>query len=50
MDLFSEKEKFLKQAAEQEYILFFEHDPEVTLGYLRYKNKKYCLETVSWED
>jgi hypothetical protein len=24
-----EKEKFLKQAAEQEYILFFEHDPEI---------------------
>ena len=38
------------EAARNNWLLFFEHDPEVTLGYLRYKNKKYCLETVSWED
>lgn len=46
-----EKEKFLKEAADGEYLLFFEHDAEVDLATVEHTEKGVRLkETYSWNE
>ena len=35
MDTLAFKRAFLREAIEREYLMFFEHDPEIAAGYLR---------------
>jgi glyoxylase-like metal-dependent hydrolase (beta-lactamase superfamily II) len=44
MDTLAFKRAFLREALEGEYLLFFEHDPEVEAGYLREKGGKLVVE------
>ena len=44
MDTLAFKREFLREALEGEYLLFFEHDPEIEAGYLREKGGKLAVE------
>jgi glyoxylase-like metal-dependent hydrolase (beta-lactamase superfamily II) len=44
MDTLAFKRAFLREALDGEYLLFFEHDPEVAAGYLREKDGKVMVE------
>ena len=37
------------QAITEDWILFFEHDPEVKLGRLRHRQDRYYLEEIPWQ-
>lgn len=40
------KKRFLREAIDREYLLFFEHDPIVAAGYVREKNGRRYVEPV----
>jgi len=44
MDTLEFKRAFLREAIEREYLIFFEHDPSVSAGYIREKNHKFFVE------
>lgn len=44
------RKRIYRQAVEEEWLLFFEHDPRVTSGYLRQQDGKYILQPHSWEE
>jgi glyoxylase-like metal-dependent hydrolase (beta-lactamase superfamily II) len=44
MDTLAFKRDFLREALEREYLLFFEHDPEIEAGYLRERDGKIVVE------
>jgi glyoxylase-like metal-dependent hydrolase (beta-lactamase superfamily II) len=44
MDTLAFKRDFLREALEREYLLFFEHEPNVEAGYLREKDGKLVVE------
>ena len=44
------RRKIYREATRNNWLLFFEHDLEVTLGYLRHENERYFLETISWPE
>jgi glyoxylase-like metal-dependent hydrolase (beta-lactamase superfamily II) len=44
MDTLAFKRDFLREALEREYLLFFEHEPEIEAGYLREKEGKLVVE------
>jgi len=46
MDTLSFKRAFLREAVEREYLVFFEHDPTVSAGYLREKDGRVTVEPV----
>ena len=46
LDTLDFKRAFLREAVEREYLVFFEHDPEVAAGYLREKNGRIVVERV----
>ena len=42
MDTLAFKRRFVRDAIDREYLIFFEHDPTVAAGYIReQKGKKY---------
>jgi glyoxylase-like metal-dependent hydrolase (beta-lactamase superfamily II) len=40
------KRAFLREAIEREYLIVFEHDPEIAAGYIREKDGKRYVEPV----
>jgi len=42
----SEKEILLKQAVEENWIMFFEHDPVIAASKIKYQNRKYVIGEV----
>jgi glyoxylase-like metal-dependent hydrolase (beta-lactamase superfamily II) len=40
------KKRFIREAIEREYLIFFEHDPKVAAGYIREKDGKRFVEQV----
>ena len=39
-----------QQAITEDWLLFFEHDPEVKLGRLRHRQDRYYLEEIPWQE
>jgi hypothetical protein len=35
MDTLAFKRRFIREAIDREYLIFFEHDPRVSVGYIR---------------
>jgi methylmalonyl-CoA epimerase len=46
METLAFKKRFIRDAIEREYLIFFEHDPHVAAGYIRDKNGKRFVEQV----
>jgi methylmalonyl-CoA epimerase len=46
MDTFTGKQKFIPQAIAEEYLIFFEHDPEIAAGYIRERDGKRVVDAV----
>jgi glyoxylase-like metal-dependent hydrolase (beta-lactamase superfamily II) len=46
MDTLAFKRQFVREAIEREYLVFFEHDPEVAAGYIREENGRRRVERV----
>ena len=44
MDTLAFKRAFLEEAVEREYLILFEHDPEIAAGYLRRRDGKIVVE------
>jgi hypothetical protein len=40
------KKRFIRDAIDQEYLIFFEHDPVVAAGYIREKENRRFVEQV----
>jgi len=47
MDTLAFKRTFLREAIEREYLIFFEHDPEVSAGYIREEDGRKRVERVA---
>jgi len=46
METLAFKRRFIREAIDREYLIFFEHDPLVSAGYIREKNNKRYVEQV----
>jgi glyoxylase-like metal-dependent hydrolase (beta-lactamase superfamily II) len=46
MDTLAFKRQFLREAIEREYLIFFEHDPNIAAGYIREKDGKRYVEPL----
>jgi len=46
METLEFKRAFVKEAIEREYLIFFEHDPQVAAGYIRQDGKRLTVEPV----
>jgi methylmalonyl-CoA epimerase len=46
METLAVKKRFIREAIEREYLIFFEHDPVVAAGYIREQDKKRYVEKV----
>jgi methylmalonyl-CoA epimerase len=46
METLAFKRRFIREAIEREYLIFFEHDPLVTAGYIREKDGQRYVEQV----
>jgi methylmalonyl-CoA epimerase len=46
METLAFKRRFIREAIEREYLIFFEHDPKVAAGYIREANGKRFVEQV----
>jgi len=46
MDTLAFKKAFVREAIEREYLILFEHDPDVAAGYIRVKDGKKFVEPV----
>jgi glyoxylase-like metal-dependent hydrolase (beta-lactamase superfamily II) len=46
MDTLAFKRAFIREAIEREYLIFFEHDPQVAAGYIREKNGRKSVDQV----
>ena len=46
METLEFKRAFVREAVEREYIIFFEHDPEVAAGYIREKDRRLYVEPI----
>jgi hypothetical protein len=44
MDTLAFKRRFLREAVEREYLVFFEHDPEIDAAYLRERDGKIVVQ------
>jgi glyoxylase-like metal-dependent hydrolase (beta-lactamase superfamily II) len=47
MDTLAFKRRFVREAIDREYLVFFEHDPEVAAGYIREENGRKRVERVA---
>ena len=46
MDTFQYKKRFVREAIDREYVIFFEHDPAIAAGIIREKNGRPYVEPV----
>ena len=46
METLGFKRTFVREAIDREYLIFFEHDPDVAAGYIREKDKRLYVEPV----
>ena len=46
MDTLAFKREFVREAIDREYLIFFEHDPDVAAGYIREKDGRKYVEPV----
>jgi glyoxylase-like metal-dependent hydrolase (beta-lactamase superfamily II) len=46
MDTLAFKKRFIREAIDREYLIFFEHDPRVAAGYIRERDGRRVVETV----
>ena len=46
METLAFKKRFIREAIDREYLVFFEHDPKVAAGYIREKDGKRYVEPV----
>jgi len=46
METLAFKRRFIREAIDQDYLIFFEHDPHVAAGYIRERNGKRHVEQV----
>ncbi len=46
METLAVKKRFIRDAIDHEYLIFFEHDPVVAAGYIREKDNKRVVEQV----
>ena len=46
MDTLAFKRAFVREAIDREYLIFFEHDPDVAAGYIREANGRRFVEPV----
>jgi glyoxylase-like metal-dependent hydrolase (beta-lactamase superfamily II) len=49
METLDFKRAFLKEAIEREYVIFFEHDPQIAAGYIRERAGRLSVEPVNPE-
>jgi hypothetical protein len=47
METLAFKREFLREAIEREYLILFEHDPEIAAGYIREKERRMYVERVA---
>jgi glyoxylase-like metal-dependent hydrolase (beta-lactamase superfamily II) len=47
MDTLAFKRRFLREAIDREYLIFFEHDPVIAAGYIREKDGRKYVEPVT---
>jgi methylmalonyl-CoA epimerase len=47
LDTLNFKRAFLREAVEREYLIIFEHDPDIAAGYIREKDGKRFIEPVA---
>ncbi len=47
MDTLHYKQRFIRQAIDGQYIVFFEHDPVMVAGIIREHDGKRSIETVT---
>jgi glyoxylase-like metal-dependent hydrolase (beta-lactamase superfamily II) len=47
MDTLAFKRAFLREAIEREYVIFFEHDPNIAAGYIREKDRRLFVEPLN---
>jgi glyoxylase-like metal-dependent hydrolase (beta-lactamase superfamily II) len=47
MDTLAFKRRFVREAIDREYLIFFEHDPAVAAGYIREKEGRRFVEAIS---
>ena len=47
MDTFLYKKRFVREAIDREYVIFFEHDPAIAAGIIREKNGRPYVEPLS---
>jgi glyoxylase-like metal-dependent hydrolase (beta-lactamase superfamily II) len=47
MDTLAFKRQFLREAIQREYLIFFEHDPNIAAGYIREKDGKRYVEPIA---
>ena len=46
MDTLAFKKAFVREAIEREYLILFEHDPDIAAGYIREKDGRKYVEPV----
>jgi glyoxylase-like metal-dependent hydrolase (beta-lactamase superfamily II) len=46
MDTLTYKKRFVREAIDREYLVFFEHDPQIAAGYIREQHGKKFVEPV----
>ena len=46
MESFAFKQRFLREAIDREYLIFFDHDPSISAGYIREKDGKRFVQRV----
>jgi glyoxylase-like metal-dependent hydrolase (beta-lactamase superfamily II) len=46
MDTLAFKRTFIREAIDRQYLIFFEHDPDITAGYIREKDGRKHVEAV----
>jgi glyoxylase-like metal-dependent hydrolase (beta-lactamase superfamily II) len=44
MDTLAFKRRFIREAIDREYLIFFEHDPDIAAGYIREVNGRRHVE------
>jgi glyoxylase-like metal-dependent hydrolase (beta-lactamase superfamily II) len=47
MDTLAFKRWFIREAIDREYLIFFEHDPDIAAGYIREENRRRTVEPVT---
>jgi glyoxylase-like metal-dependent hydrolase (beta-lactamase superfamily II) len=49
METLAFKRAFVREAIEREYLIVFEHDPKIAVGYIREKDRKKYVEPVIFD-